>query len=111
MRRSDLMLVLVLAAAGCGKTQRGQPYAPEFRASSVEVSRGERLFHKFCYQCHPGGAGGLGPALNDKPLPEVAIRTQIRKGLGAMPAFDDSWMSDEEVAAVAEYVETLRESR
>ena len=111
MQRSNLVLVVVLTLAGCGgRTQRGTPAVQELRPTSVEVARGERLFQKFCYQCHPGGAAGLGPSINDKPLPEIAIRTQIRTGVGAMPAFDHTWMSDAEVAAVAEYVQALRAS-
>ena len=101
-------LLLVSAIAACGNTQRGEPKAPELRPASAEVAMGEKLFRRFCYQCHPNGQGGLGPAINDKPLPEVAIRTQIRKGVGAMPSFDDSWLSDDEVAAIAEYVQALR---
>jgi mono/diheme cytochrome c family protein len=102
------LLVVILAIAACGKTQRGEPKAPELRPQTAEVARGGQLFRKFCYQCHPNGAGGLGPAINDKPLPELAIRTQIRKGVGAMPAFDDSWLTDDEVASIAHYVHELR---
>jgi len=107
MRRANWCL-LVFAIAACGKTQRGEPRAPELRPATVEVAQGESLFRKFCYQCHPNGAGGLGPAINDKPLPELAIRTQIRKGVGAMPAFGPDWLNDREVAAIAEYVQALR---
>lgn len=103
-------LLILVGVLGCGRQQRGEPSKPDFRAPSPEVARGEVLFRKFCYQCHPNGAGGLGPAINNKPLPEVAIRTQIRKGVGAMPAFDDSWLSDADVAAIAEYVQALRAS-
>jgi mono/diheme cytochrome c family protein len=74
----------------------------------VAEAEGERLFHRFCYPCHPGGEAGLGPAINDKPLPAVAIRTQIRRGLGAMPAFSDEWLSDREVRAITADVQALR---
>lgn len=106
MRPVSLVLLGLLAA--CGREQRGAPRAPELRPNSVEVSRGQTLFRKFCYQCHPNGAAGLGPAINDKPLPELAIRTQIRIGVGAMPAFSGDWLTDAEVAAIAEYVQALR---
>lgn len=106
MRIASLMIALGLVA--CGRTQRGEPRAPELQPTSSEVARGGMLFRKFCYQCHPNGAGGLGPAINDKPLPEIAIRTQIRKGLGAMPSFGKEWLDDDEVAAIAEYVQALR---
>ena len=68
--------------------------------------RGKRLFQKFCYQCHAGGSQGLGPALTDKLLAAAAIRTQIR-GHRSMPAFGKDWLSDRQVAEIAEYVTTL----
>src|SRR5688500_2755906 len=106
MHRASWILVALAIACG-GRTHRGEPAAPELVAATPEVALGGKLFRKFCYQCHPGGAGGIGPALNDKPLPELAIRTQIRVGVGAMPAFAD-WMTDDEIRAVTEYVKTLR---
>jgi mono/diheme cytochrome c family protein len=109
MRRRESLVIVALVA--CGKTQRGEPKAPELEPRTAEVALGEKLFRKFCYQCHPNGAGGLGPAINDKPLPEVAIRTQIRKGVGSMPSFDEHWLTDDEVASIAEYLQVLRASR
>ncbi|HVK84610.1 MAG TPA: cytochrome c [Kofleriaceae bacterium] len=107
MRRASwLLLVCVIVA--CGRTQRGEPKAPELQPGSPEIAAGGRLYRKYCYQCHPGGGGGLGPALNNKPLPELAIRTQIRNGIGAMPAFDESWLTDDEVHAIAKFVHALR---
>jgi mono/diheme cytochrome c family protein len=50
-----------------------------------------------CNGCHPQGAGGLGPALNDKPVPAAAIKLQVRQGMGAMPAFAESEISAEEL--------------
>ncbi|WDT80226.1 MAG: cytochrome c [Candidatus Manganitrophus sp.] len=58
-----------------------------FTASSSTVTRGETIFMHACNQCHPKGEAGLGPALNNKPLPAFMIRFQVRHGLGAMPAF------------------------
>lgn len=101
-------LVIAGIGGGCGRSQRGEPQGPEVRPDNPTEARGERLFGRFCYQCHPGGAGGLGPALNDKPLPEAAIRIQIRQGVGAMPAFDGDLLTDDEVAAIAKYVQELR---
>lgn len=93
---------------GCGPKHRGEPEGPRVQPDSVAEARGEWLFGRFCYKCHPGGAAGLGPSLNDKPLPALAIRTQIRKGVGAMPAFDDNLLRDTDVEAIAAYVQALR---
>jgi mono/diheme cytochrome c family protein len=61
-----------------------------------------------CYQCHPGGMAGLGPAINDKPLPGWLIKTQVRQGLGAMPSFDESELSDADLEALVEYISALK---
>ena len=105
------ILVAAAAGAGCGAEHRGEPEGPRVRPDNRTEARGEKLFFRFCYQCHPGGAAGLGPALNDKPLPELAIKTQIRKGVGAMPAFSDQLLSDADVDAIAAYVQELRATR
>jgi mono/diheme cytochrome c family protein len=103
------LVALAVVATACGKTQRGGPRQPEPQLAGRE-HRGAHLFRKFCYQCHPGGAGGLGPSLNEKPLPQLAIRTQIREGVGAMPSFDSKWLTDDEVAAIADYVAALHDA-
>jgi mono/diheme cytochrome c family protein len=105
-----LALVLALAAAACGAQRRGEPSAPAVQPRTAVEQRGERLFHRFCYQCHPGGEAGLGPAINDKPLPALAIKTQIRRGVGAMPAFGPDMLTDPQVDAITEYVRLLRAS-
>lgn len=108
MRSISLVLVVALAAGCGGAEHRGPPQGPEAEPDNPEEVVGERLFHKFCYQCHPGGGAGLGPALNDKPLPEIAIKEQIRRGVGEMPGFPEKMLSDGEVDAIADYVDDLR---
>ena len=94
---------------GCGSQRRDTPHTRELDTSSDPVlARGEQAFAMNCHQCHPGGAGGLGPAINDKPLPVGLIKTQVRQGLGAMPAFDAKEVSEEEVDAIAKYLKALR---
>lgn len=100
--------ILILAVAACSYEHRGEPRAPELEPTNAAVARGEHLFHKFCYQCHPGGSAGLGPAINDKPVPKLAIKTQIRAGVGAMPSFPQDWLSDAQVDDIATYVVALR---
>ena len=96
------------AACGCGSSRRGTPYTRQVDTSDPVVAAGERAFSAHCHQCHPGGAGGLGPAINDKPLPVALIKTQVREGLGAMPAFQPNEVSDEQVDAIAAYLTALR---
>jgi len=70
---------------------------------------GERVFASRCSQCHPGGAAGLGPAINDKPLPGFLIAFQVRHGLGAMPRFPRSQLSDRQLDAVVAYLKNLKD--
>ena len=114
-RYARMILVLGVCAiacgafAGCGSSRRGSPYTRELdTASDPAIARGEQVFAARCHQCHPGGAGGLAPPINDKPLPVALIKTQVRKGLGAMPAFGDAEVSDEDLDAIAKYLKALR---
>jgi mono/diheme cytochrome c family protein len=59
---------------------------------------------KYCHQCHPRGEAGIGPALNNKPLPGFLIRFQIRSGLGAMPAFPERVVGNEELDVLVAYL-------
>lgn len=108
MRASHLIVIAVLATAACGRQRRGEPEGPTVRPDTASEARGQRLYQRWCYQCHPGGEAGLGPGLNDKPLPELVIETQIRKGYGAMPAFSSEMLSDGDVAALADFVQEMR---
>ncbi len=105
--------VLVLAAglAACGPQRRSVPLEGPLLLASTELARGERLFSRDCQGCHPRGEAGLGPALNDKPLPEWAIRLQVRRGFGAMPGFPPEELSDEELDAVVRYLKAVRDPR
>lgn len=100
-------VVAALATAGCGSVHRGEPLGPRVAAASSETREGQELFFQYCSQCHPGGAGGLGPSINDRPLPGIAIKTQIRAGVGAMPSFGSDQLSDDDVDAIVHYVTTM----
>jgi mono/diheme cytochrome c family protein len=78
---------------------------------SPEQTRGERVFMEFCQQCHPGGDAGLALALNNKPLPGAAIKLQVRKGVGDMPAFGPDVISDADLEPLVSYIGALRKSR
>ena len=100
--------VVTSLSNGCGPERRSTPYTRELDTSDQAVADGERVFAANCHQCHPGGAGGLGPAINDKPLPVTLIKTQVRQGLGAMPAFSRDEVSDAQLDDIAKYLKALR---
>ena len=93
---------------GCGAARRSEPIKGAVQITDRRVERGRLAYMAKCNHCHPGGEAGLGPALNDKPLPEFLLKTQIRVGLGAMPAFSPREMSDADVDAVIAYLKMIR---
>lgn len=105
-------------AAGCSAQAWLMGNAPAARRPNTipaerlqdnpRLAEGERLFMQHCNQCHVGGAAGVGPSLNDKPLPPWAVRFQVRQGLGAMPAYSSGVLSDRELEDVITYVRYLR---
>jgi mono/diheme cytochrome c family protein len=68
---------------------------------------GKTVFSDTCGSCHTlsaaGTSGTTGPNLDDVSLDAAAIEGIVRDGRGGMPAFGDQ-LSDEEIAAVAEFV-------
>ena len=105
------LLAGVLIVCACGSAWRGEPKAPPVQLTSAEARRGEQVFMMHCQQCHPGGTAGLGPAINDKPLPGALIRFQVRNGLGAMPAFDSTRIDERDLDALVAYLLDVRRSR
>jgi mono/diheme cytochrome c family protein len=102
---------LVTAALSCSGpgARRDTPVTEEFHPSSPEADRGQIAFMQNCHQCHPNGGAGLGPAINNKPVPKWLIETQIHEGLGAMPAFHHNRLSDQDAHAIATYLKELRQ--
>jgi len=102
-------LALATAVAACGSPHVAEPFtgaAPILDTAAKQ--RGELVFAKNCNQCHPGGEGGLGPALNSKPAPAAAIKLVVRTGPAAMPSFSESDINSDDLDAVAAYVVALR---
>jgi mono/diheme cytochrome c family protein len=101
---------MALALAACGTGRRSDPLIGQIALTSPAQQHGEAVFFEQCNQCHPGGDAGLGPAINNKPLPEALIRLQVRKGIGAMPAIPEHAISERELDDLVEYLEKRRET-
>lgn len=67
---------------------------------------GENLYNKVCGYCHNPEIG-VGPVLQGRGLPEAYIKFIVRNGFNAMPAFPASYIDDESIALVVEYLSTL----
>lgn len=111
VRPGGLFVTAVLAATmACGSSRRDEPVQAEFKPTTAQIAKGEQLYKLHCDHCHPSGASGLGPELNNKPLPGFAMKIQIRHGLGAMPSFPADSISDADRDAIVEYLKALRKS-
>src|SRR5688572_22618355 len=113
MKRRALTLCLLLAGTlgtsmGCASARRGEVVGRPVDTSSPPLARGLQVFTKDCHHCHPGGEAGLGPALNNKPVPGFMVRLQVRAGLGAMPSFSHEKLSPAELDDLVAYVLALR---
>ena len=106
---SLVILVTALAGAiGCSSARRSEPIKGSLILDDQQLIAGQRAFMTSCHQCHPGGMAGLGPAINNKPLPGFMIKMQSRVGLGAMPGFSSAELPGEDLDAIVAYLKALR---
>lgn len=108
MKRILLPFLIAAILSGCGTARRSEPVAGPLPPLNASVAKGEALFDQHCNNCHQGGEGGLGPAINDKPLPRFLMRFQIRRGLGAMPGFTEEQIGDADLESLIDYLVALR---
>jgi mono/diheme cytochrome c family protein len=104
----SFLLVSSLLTAGCGSARRGEPLVGPREITDPVLLLGQQVFDTYCHQCHPGGTSGVGPAINNKPLPGWLIKFQVRNGLGVMPSFSSEQIPPAELDAVVRYLKELR---
>jgi mono/diheme cytochrome c family protein len=76
----------------------------EFIPANERIANGERVYMMHCQKCHPGGEGGLGPAINSNPAPQLIKRFQMRHGLGVMPAFKKDEINKNDLQDISKYL-------
>lgn len=67
---------------------------------------GKYLYDNVCGHCHAPEVN-VGPSLGGRGLPEAYISAIVRNGFNAMPAFPASYIDDESIARVTEYIAGL----
>jgi mono/diheme cytochrome c family protein len=102
-----VIFMMLLTVATCSP-RRSLPLEGPLTLDQNE-QEGEKVFMEHCQRCHPGGEAGLGPAIN--PASSFTKRFQIRHGLGAMPAFDENMISDQQLENVLSYLKALKKNR
>jgi mono/diheme cytochrome c family protein len=107
-----LALSLTAGCAGSNSARRDELVAQPMNLDNERLALGHQVFETYCNQCHPGGAAGVGPALNDKKfVPGFLIKFQVRHGMGAMPKFSARRISDADLDALVSYLKALRDNR
>lgn len=101
-------LVAYVASLGEG------PPIPELDLADADLAGGGELFRENCAACHQaaGAGGALSYGRNAPTLTSstpVQVAEVIRTGPGQMPVFGAEQLDDGEVAAIARYVQFLRE--
>lgn len=71
------------------------------QAAEKEKS-GEAVYQAVCQYCHETG---VGPEIRSRQLPTAFTSIVVRNGLGAMPAFRPSEISDQELERIATFIE------
>jgi len=100
-----VMIIMVFAFISSCAVRKSEPITGiEFVPKNDRVANGERMFMVHCEKCHPGGEGGLGPAINSNPAPGFIKRFQMRHGLGVMPAFKKDEISTKDLRDISRWL-------
>ncbi len=109
---SSAVASVVISACDSGASSAGTvPLTGTGTVASVpSVASGERVFAQYCNACHPGGDQGAGPALKPRlpTLSDDQIRTIVRHGKRPMPAYNESLISNDQLASLVLFVRTLK---
>jgi mono/diheme cytochrome c family protein len=119
IRRRTLVAMGVAAVVGAGgalmlratpanvhPTQGSKPATKP----SGNAENGRRLFTKYgCYECHDyeGQGSSAGPRVGPNPVPFEVFSTYLRKPTGEMPPYTDKLVSDEELADIYAFLQSL----
>jgi mono/diheme cytochrome c family protein len=99
-----IIALLITVISSCA-VRRAEPLTQKnFVPGDQRIANGERFYMASCDKCHPGGEGGLGPAINSNPAPQFIKRFQMRHGLGVMPSFKQTELSKKELHDISRYL-------
>lgn len=110
------LLVLALAAAGCGGSDdtasvpsTPAPTTSEEPSGSADAE-GKQVFVANCSTCHTlsaaGANGQAGPNLDDLKPDEATVKAMVTNGGGGMPSFSGT-LDEGQIDAVAAYVSSV----
>lgn len=85
--------------------------ANSLAASAPAPSRGRLIYNaQGCADCHGyvGQGGGAGPRLSAKSISMEMLTHQLRHPSAEMPPYSGKILSDDDVAALQEFIATLK---
>jgi mono/diheme cytochrome c family protein len=105
------LVAYVVAGVGVGIGVTAEPGA----SADDSIAAGKTLFNTVgCWSCHGFNAQGAtsrgiasGPRINARVLPEAAFIHQLRSPVGVMPPYTADVLTDEQVAAIYNYLRSL----
>jgi mono/diheme cytochrome c family protein len=104
-------VLVVLAAAALAQNSSAQTSSGQQAAPQGDAKAGQQLFAADgCWECHGTAAQGgaiSGPRLAHTALPFAAVLQQLRVPQNAMPPYEASVLSDNDVANIYAFLESL----
>jgi mono/diheme cytochrome c family protein len=109
------LFMLINFLAGCGTARRGEPVMGKMTLANEYVRHGELVFMENCQRCHPGGEAGVGPPINNLPLPSGFMKWRVRSksfalGVGRMPSFKKHEIPAGDLNDLVAYLKALRKN-
>lgn len=110
MNRSGLATILSVALLFFASAARAQAPAKK-DAASGNADNGKKIYTAYgCYQCHgrvAHGGPGSGPRIGPPVLNYQAFLAYVRHPKGQMPPYTVKSVSDQEMADIYAYLQTL----
>jgi mono/diheme cytochrome c family protein len=102
-----LMFCITLAACSSRRIEKDMS-----NGEDPQIAAGRLVFKYNCQKCHPNGEAGVGPALNQLPLPRGLIKARVRSRafmlyLGRMPQFSKHEISKQELSNLVAYMKYM----
>jgi mono/diheme cytochrome c family protein len=108
--RVSMLLMLVLLASAVGTSAQTPAAATDAKPPAGSAANGKKIYVDYgCYQCHNYAAhgGGAGPKLAPNPMAFAAFMRQIRKPRSEMPPYTAKIVTDQEVADIYAFLQTI----
>lgn len=101
---------IVLALSACGPRSETPKSNAKGKVTyldktSIPKDSAEMVFQQTCMSCH---ATGVGPVITGRNLPPEAVKSFVRHGNRAMPAFTEAMLDNETLDRVAQLVATSK---